>query len=175
MSIYDRQYVARIAPIVTALDVWHDEHERVSERFDRDVFVGQDATRVPVILRHDHRRPVGYLESLSRSGGWHVAAFRLDHSIARSAIAADLLRVGAPVSIGFNAKRARTEYGLRTYAQVELVELSVLGREDRPVYPGAQIVSVIDLGARQARHELAAEEPGATRHVRVMGEVLRVT
>ena len=49
VNLYRRMYVARIAPVSRGLAVVDAEWGTVSERFDRDAFIGQDATRVPVI------------------------------------------------------------------------------------------------------------------------------
>ena len=87
-------------------------------------------------------------------GGWHCAVFRLDRSNNLSAIAEDLLRAGAPVSIGFSRLRAiEDDYGFtRQYTLVQLNELSVLGSGDTPVYDGARIVYVLpEVPARTAR------------------------
>ena len=168
-----RQYLARIAPLVTPLDVPADtELGMVRESFERDAFTGTEPREVPVILRHDPGRVVGHLDRLFRSGGWHCASFRLDASIARSAIAEELLQPGSPVSIGFDVERVRTSRSgvVRQYTLVRLNELSVLERGDRPVYPGARVVSVIPLERGSNVHR----EDGATRHVRRCGEVLRV-
>jgi hypothetical protein len=161
------EYVARIAPISRPLDVPDESGEwfAIGETFERDCFVGQDPMRIPVILRHDDERVVGYLTALSRSQGWHIASFRLDPSKTRSVIAEELLRVGWPVSIGFRRGRLVEGNGGRHYTQVTLDELSVLEPGDTPAYPGAEVVSMIPIvSAREAK--AAASSAVATRHVR---------
>jgi phage head maturation protease len=157
VSVYDRMYVARIAPIKEFHDVARDE---IAERFERDAFLTVDPTKVPVVLHHDDEKPVGRLDGLSRSRGWHVASFRLNHSVVRSAVVADWLRPGWPVSIGFRSLHSRTwaDGGLVEHTIVELLELTVVDGDTDPVYPGAQIVSVIDL-PRRARAVEHRDEP----------------
>jgi hypothetical protein len=123
VSVYQRQYIARVAPIKTFLDVARDD---VAERLERDAFLTVHPTKVPVLRHHDEEQPVGRLDGLSRVGGWHVAAFRLDHSVARSAVVADWLRPGWPVSIGFRSLLSRT------WADAGLIENTIGDRAASP-------------------------------------------
>jgi hypothetical protein len=165
-------YVARIAPIKEFLDVARDE---VAERFERDAFLTVDPTKVPVVLHHDDEKPVGRLDGLARARGWHVASFRLDHSVVRSAVVADWLRPGWPVSIGFRSLHSRTwaDGGLVEHTIAELLELTVVGRDEEQVYPGAQVVSVIELPRRSARALEHRDQRGQVL-VRHGGQVLGV-
>jgi hypothetical protein len=163
------EYVARIAPIAKPLDVPDTSGEwyAIGETFERDCFVGQDPTRIPVILRHDGARVVGRLNALTRAKGWHIASFRLDPSRSLSVVAEELLRVGAGVSIGFRRGRLVERNGGRHYTQVTLDELSVLGPDDRPVYDGAQIIATIPIvSARQAPATASPRLTGSRRRRR---------
>jgi hypothetical protein len=117
------------------------------ESFELGAFVGTPE-RVPVLLRHRDEDVVGHLLSpLTVSLGWHVAAFVLDHERPLSALAADRLRVGSPVSIGFHSRwldRALAEVGVRLHTSAELVELSIAGPNDHAGFPGAEVVSIVE-------------------------------
>lgn len=150
MSVYDRLYVARLAPVdkgvtVFARDVG-GEHSDILEKFERDCFSHHkdDPTKIAVILRHDDDEPVGHVVQLSRSNGWHVATFELDHSVNRSAVAADRLRVGSPVSIGFKRLHGRYDPGYAHHTIAELLEITVLGYGERPAIEGAEVIMVLD-------------------------------
>src|SRR5262245_26337260 len=101
------EYVARIAPITKPLDVPDPSGEwcAIAEKFERDCLVGQDPTKIPVVLRHDESKVVGSLTRLVRAQGWHIASFRLDPSRTLAVVAEEWLRVGAGVSIGFDRGR----------------------------------------------------------------------
>lgn len=168
MSVWGSTYIAAIAPVSTTpetalrrgVDVAGDNGEWVTESLERHAFTGTDPRTVPVLLRHDARHVVGRLIQLSRSGGWHTAAFVLDADRPLAPVAADLLRVGAPNSIGFNPLHhchSLAEVGVMQHTLVQLNELSVLRSGDRPVYPGARVIVVVPRAGRQpaaaARHE----------------------
>ena len=77
-----------------------------------------------------------------------ICDFRLDHSLPRSAIALDLLRVGAPVSIGFHSlehDRLLAEDGVKRHTRARLDELSILAPDEIPAYRGAKITSIHEL------------------------------
>lgn len=182
MSVWQQTYVARIAPASywASGAIRHGIHvdedgERMTESFERDAFTGTDPRAVPVILRHDTSQVVGRLTQLARSGRWHVAAFELDPEQPLAVAAADLLHVGAPVSIGFDElrrNRSLAEANVRQVTAARLNELSILGSGDRPVYPGACVVAVVPhvqrTPATSTRHAHGA------RMTRDFGEIIAV-
>jgi hypothetical protein len=107
MSVYDRIYSAQIAPcsadwreaIRNGIDVVDDDR-RWTESIAENAFL--PTTRpVPVVLSHDESRPVGEVVVRIAHRGWFHVDFRLDASKLLACVAADRLKVGTPVSIGF--------------------------------------------------------------------------
>lgn len=157
MSVYDRVYICRLAPcsetwrdaIYHGVDVIH-RGKRWTESFSPDAFITTE-TPVPVVLSHADEKIVGHVTSRTTHGGWHIAAFKLDHDRNLSAVAADRLRVGVPVSIGFRTLRhdpilAETSVLRHTVARLD--ELSVLAADEVPALPGARITSILERSKR---------------------------
>jgi hypothetical protein len=76
--------------------------------------------------------------------------------------------------IGFRSLHSRSwvEGALVEHTIAELLEFSVLGRDDVPVYDGARIISAIDLGPR--RRARAPEDQGRVLVRPGSGQVLGV-
>jgi len=155
VSVYGRTYIARIAPCATTWreaiyngqDVIQPGGEIRCESFAEHAFAGVEAATVPVILWHDTDRPVGTLSSLIAHKGWHLAAFTLDPTKTLSCIAADSLRHGSAVSIGFARSRhdpLLAEDGTYWYQEAVLTELAVLAPHESPAYRGAVVTQVLE-------------------------------
>jgi Caudovirus prohead serine protease len=168
VSICIRIYSARIAPCSTtwreaiyngAVVVHHGR--RWTESFAPDAFIATEQP-VPIVLSHDEGRPVGRVTVRIAHRGWHIADFQLDHSLLRSAIALDLLRVGAPVSIGFHPlahDELLAEDNIKWHTLCRLDEISILTPNETPAFKGAQITSILEPRptARQASREKAPD------------------
>jgi hypothetical protein len=99
-------------------------------------------------LRHDDARVAGRLSWLGVAGGWWRCAFTLDHTLL-GALAEDWLRVGTPVSIGFDTLRSR-ELGESGIVHRQLARLNEVSLVDRGAYEGAQVISKIEIPSRRA-------------------------
>ena len=154
MSIFDRLYSARIAPSTPnwreALHngaVVTDNGRLWRESFAPDAFLPSDKP-IPVVLSHEDHRVVGHIGVRVAHRGWHICDFMLDHSIARSAIALDMLKVGTAVSIGFSPlahDESLAGQGVKWHTRCRLDELSILRPDETPGYRGAKIVAIHEL------------------------------
>jgi hypothetical protein len=123
-----------------------DRGELWRESFAPDAWI-TTADPAPVVLSHFDERVVGHVSSRVVSGGWHVAAFVLDHSRGLAGVALDRLRVGAPVSIGFRRlrhDRSLAEQGVKRHTLARLDELSILAADEKPAFPGARITQILE-------------------------------
>ena len=69
-SVYDREYVARIAPATGLPREALERAEARTESFSPNAF-GTLTERVPVCLSHDRTNPVGWLGTRFVMVGWH--------------------------------------------------------------------------------------------------------
>ena len=155
MSVYDRLYSARIAPctanageaIRNGIDVI-DQGRRWTESIREGALIKPTHKTIPVLLSHDESRAVGKIHQLISHNGWWIADFTLDHSQTMSCVALDLLRVGAPVSVGYRSLRhdpSLAKVGVMQHTVALLQELSILRHGDRPAYPGAEVTYIYQL------------------------------
>lgn len=179
MNIYQRTYIARIAP---CSEDWReairlgeevvDGGELWTESFAPDAFLASEEP-APVVLDHADHKVVGHITQRTTHGGWHIAAFTLDHARNLSAVALDLLRIGAPVSIGFRALRhdkLLAEEMVKRHTIARLLELTILGPNETPAFRGAQITSILE---RSAAARTVPAQNGL--EYRVSDEVSRAT
>ena len=154
MSVYNRLYIAQIAPcsrswkeaIYRGVDV-PDRGRVWTESFSEDAFIATGKP-VPVVLSHEEDKPVGKVETHVVHNAWHVVSFTVDHSRTLSSIALDRLRIGAPVSIGFRSlahDELLAQEGVKRHTVARLDELSVLRADEIPGYKGAKITQIIEL------------------------------
>jgi phage head maturation protease len=153
MSVYDRTYSAQIAPcsadwreaIRNGIDVV-DEGRRWTESIAENAFL-PTTKPVPVLLSHDESRPVGEVIVRIAHKGWFHVDFKLDASKLHSCVAADRLKVGTPVSIGFRTLKHDEQLaknGVMRHTLARFDELSILGPGDMPGYPGAKITRIYE-------------------------------
>jgi phage head maturation protease len=153
MSVYDRTYSAQIAPcsadwreaIHNGIDVV-DDGRRWTESIAENAFL-PTTKPVPVLLSHDEAKPVGEVIVRIAHKGWFHVDFKLNASKLHSCIAADRLKVGTPVSIGFRTlghDKSLAEKGVMRHTLVRFDELSILRADEIPAYRGAKITSIYE-------------------------------
>jgi hypothetical protein len=147
VDAFARQWDARIAPISEPQLVWEDG-KLVRESFAEHVFDGVKKREVPVVAAHDESLCVGYIDDIFRRDGWFHAAFRLDRSLPGSEVAAECIRCGMPVSLGFRTVLTRRVDNTVEHRVVLLDELSLLGQGMKPAYKGAEVMSSLSFPER---------------------------
>ena len=145
------QYVARLLPIRTQLEVVDRTDGRIVEMFDETCFAleRKHPDRVAVLLDHDITRVAGWLDTLLVHRGWLIGTFHLDLDSNAGIVAHDHIRRGTPVSVGFNDEvtTERGQSGIRHHLVTKLNEVSIL-RSGLPAYRGAQIIDRLELPRR---------------------------
>jgi hypothetical protein len=183
VSLSDHRYIARIAPASSsAIEAIHhggatilDERgERVTESFASGGLIWPTKP-CPVLIDHDERFPVGFISGVAERDGWHEATFVLDMDKPLSDVALELMRVGAPVSIG--AKSLETDESLaglglatpvKRHAKAVLEEVSILSPGVVPAYRGAKVIRITERGTaldrmRERQRERERAEASAAR------------
>lgn len=100
-------------------------------------------------------------------GWWHLE-FELKPSLTMSCVAADNLRVGSPVSVGYRTLRhdeSLTDIGVKWHTVAILNKLSILRHGEKPAYPGAEVTFILPRKhiPRVAKSQPAAPPARATR------------
>jgi hypothetical protein len=98
---------------------------------------------------------VGQITITIAHKGWFHADFMLDHSKLLSCVAADRLKVGTPVSIGFHSlsrDKSLAESGYQWHTLAQLDELSILAPGEKPAFPGATVTHIRELKPSPARN-----------------------
>jgi phage head maturation protease len=170
-------YAARILPVSEDMFAFGD-----LQAFSKYALLGQREPRgVPVLVEHDPSVELGRVTRTYAEAGWLVAEFELRPSAA-AAWARDVVRVGTPVSAGYEPLRWRTIADtIRLHELIRLEEVSILS-STRPAYRGAEVIRVLDGSPRRARRQkVASVEPPAialrsgTTHRRAgLGEILEL-
>jgi hypothetical protein len=153
MSVYDRTYSAQIAPcsadwreaIRNGIDVV-DDGRRWTESIAENAFL-PTTKPVPVLLSHDESKPAGEVLVRIAHKGWFHVDFKLDASKLLACVAADRLRVGAPVSIGFRTLKHDEQLaksGVMRHTLARFDELSILGPGEIGAYRGAKITRIYE-------------------------------
>jgi phage head maturation protease len=165
---YDKLYTAKIAActandreaIRNGIDV-NDEGQRWKESIREGSLITPAHKTLPVLLSHDNKKPVGEIQRVFSEDGWWWADFTLDPSKTFSCVAADNLRVGSPVSVGYRTLRhdeSLAKAGVKWHTSAILDEVSVLNHGEHPAYSGAEIAFILP----HKRVPRTAKSPPAT-------------
>jgi phage head maturation protease len=157
-------YIANLAPIGRHIDVVDRTDGNICEYFDEYCFAlaRRHPERVKFLIDHDPGRAAGRFSSLIVHRGWLTGAFQLEDN-EHGRAAAKLLRVGSPISVGFDPELS-PELGSSGTLHRQVAKLNEASLVDRAAYPGAAVVSVLGPAKRTALTSDAAREssPAAT-------------
>ena len=136
-------YVARLCPLRKHLPVVDPDEGAIYEYFDDCCFAleRKHPERVAFLIDHDPRRVAGRFHAITTCRGWLIGGFQLDDN-EHGAYAAERLKYGTPISIGFDPELS-PELGQSGTFHRQVARLNEASLVDRAAYRGAEIMSIV--------------------------------